>query len=86
MTAVEIEILKILMSRTKILNTDGFGFISEFKFFKLSESIDQIKLIIFNNSVSSVVLALWIHVFQIPVGSRFLDNFRRKYKLYKKNN
>ena len=84
MTAVEIEILKILMSRTKILNTDGFGFISELKFFKLSESIDQIKFIIFNNSVSSAVLALWIHVFQIPVGIRFLLNFRRKCKLYKK--
>ena len=86
MTAVEIEILKILMSRTKKLNTDGFGFISELKFFKLSESIDQINFIIFNNSVSSVVLALWIHVFQIPVGIRFLHSFRRKYKLYKKNN
>ena len=75
MTAVEIEILKILMSRTKKLNTDGCGFISDLKFFKLSESSDQINLIIFNNSISSVARALWIHVFQIPVGIRSLHNF-----------
>ena len=84
MTAVEIEISKILMSRTKKLNTDGCGFISDLKFFKLSESSDQINLIIFNNSISSVARALWIHVFQIPVGIRFLHNFQQKYKFYKK--
>ena len=60
-----------LPARKKFLNTDGYRAIQCYNF------------IIFNNSISSVVLASWIHVFQIPVGIRFQDNFQEKYKLKK---